>query len=102
MFKSNSLLLWLVITITEPAQKQLYGRHRAILGGFLGKAILSFACWKEIYIGALKTMSVDNESSFSSPPNSSARHFLLEIGGIKIAQKRVRTYVSKAILSNTL
>ena len=35
LFKKVSLVLWLVITSTEPAQKWLYGRHRAILGGFL-------------------------------------------------------------------
>jgi hypothetical protein len=51
-------------------------------GTFSLKGQLSFfACWNEIEIGALKTMSVDTdtESSFSSPPDYLARHSSSEI-----------------------
>ncbi len=55
-------------------------------GTFSLKGQLSFACWNEIEIGALKTMSVDieTESSFSSPPDYLARHSSSEISSSAI------------------
>ena len=46
---------------------------------FSERSACYLACWKEIHIGALKTMSIDTESFFSSPPDFSTHHCSSEI-----------------------